>query len=334
MKRTAVLALITIVLGISMWNRSQNGKFFRQENQLLGTVVSVTFYGNQSNAKAASNEIFDDLNVINETINIFDPASEISKLNLSADKQPFVCSDLLWDFIQAGRKAYKVTEGRFDVSVAPLMTLWGLHKKQDVWPSKALVTEALTKVGLNKIKFDDEKHSVFFSKQGMKLDFGGLVKGIALDRCRKVMEKHGVEVGLVNLGGNIYCTEKAPDGRESFFVGIKNPSAGLSDTIKVNGCFVATSGDYERFTSIEGKRIAHIINPLTGYPVDKIASVSVITQNGFNSDLFSTTLFIDRKSMVNQLKVIEPTLEYMVIMHKDDGYIYESLGKKWHKDMK
>ena len=334
MKRTVILALITIALGFSMWSRSQNGKFFRQENQLLGTVVSVTFYGNQSNAKAASDEIFDDLYAINETINIFDAKSEISKLNLIAAKQPFVCSDLLWGFIQEGRKAYDLTEGRFDVSVAPLMNLWGLHKKQNHWPSKGLVAETLTRVGLNKIKFNNQNQSVMFTVPGMKLDFGGLVKGVALDRCRRVMQKYEIEVGLVNLGGNIYCTKKAPDGRESFLVGIKNPSAGLSDTVKVNGCFVATCGDYERFTSIEGRRVSHIINPLTGYPVEKVASVSVITQAGVNSDLFSTTLFIDRKHVLNRLKSVEPGLEYMVIIHKDDGYVYETLGKKWHKDIK
>ena len=334
MKRTVILALITIALGLSMWNRSQNGKFVRQENQLLGTVVSLTFYGNQSNAKAASDEIFDDLYKINETINIFDAKSEISQLNRTAASQPFVCSDLLWGFIQEGRKAYTLTDGRFDVSVAPLMSLWGLHKKQNHWPSKALVAEALSKVGLNKIKFDDQKQSVKFSVPGMKLDFGGLVKGIALDRCRQIMQKHGIEVGLANLGGNIYCTSKAPEGRDSFLVGIKNPSAGLSDTIKVNGCFVATSGDYERYTSIDGRRIAHIINPLTGYPVEQVAAVSVITQTGVDSDLFSTTLFVDRKHTLNRLKSVEPGLEYMVIIHKAGGYIYETLGKKWHKDLR
>jgi len=334
MKRTIILALITLVLGFSMWNRSQNGKFVRQENQLLGTVVSVTFYGNQSKAKAASDEIFEELYRINEAINIFNPQSEISKLNRTAAQKPFVCSDLLWAFMVEARRGYDLTEGRFDVSVAPLMNLWGLHKKQNHWPSKELVKETLSRVGLNKVKFDDQKQSVKFTVKGMKLDFGGLVKGMALDRCRQIMKKHGIEVGLANLGGNIYCTPKAPEGRASFLVGIKNPSAGLSDTIKVNGCFVATSGDYERFTTIEGRRVSHIINPLTGYPVEGVASVSVVTQEGVNSDLFSTSLFIDRNHILNRLKSVEPGLEYMVIIHKDNGFVYETSGKKWHKDLK
>ncbi len=333
MKRNAVVLLLVAIIGAVFILNPKETRFFRQENQLLGTSVSVTFYGKDKNLEVVSNAVFKMLYDIENTINIFDPNSEISRLNRSASEQPFVCSDELWSFILAGRQSYEVSDGLFDVSVAPLMTLWGIHRKQNHWPNEDKVNATVKLVGLNKITFDDQTQSVFFQKKGMKLDFGGLVKGIALDRSRKIMEQFGLKIGLVNLGGNVYCSKEVPEGRAFFNIGIKNPDHGLSDVISVKDCFVATSGDYERFTYLDGRKVSHIINPLTGYPVEQVASVSVITKSGIHSDLFSTALFINRKKLEKKLLALEPTLEYMVITHNEsDGFSYETHGKNWNKE--
>ena len=325
-----VLLLVLALFAISC----DSSKPYQRQAFLLGTSVSVTFYGDRGVAKEASNEIFEFIQELHNCVNIYDEKSELSKLNTVAHEKPVVCSELLWDILQDARFGYEVSDGYFDVTSGPLMKLWGFHRKRSSWPTEAEVAEVLKKVGLSKVIFDDKARSVSFKEKGMVLDFGGIAKGYALDKCKLIAEKYGISTGLIDLGGNVYCFPTAPKGREFYNVGIRHPRKnGLHDALQLKDSFVATSGDYERFVEIDGKRVTHIVNPKTGYPVEKVASVSVVTKKGVYSDIFSTAIFVGGKEISEKLVKRYPSTQYMIVgVEGNSNFDFSLHGDVWHKE--
>ncbi len=331
MKKAVCLIFISMVL--MSCKRSAESPYVMQK-LLLGTSVAVKFYAPEAQASKAANEIFDFLQQLHDTVNVFDKESEISRLNRSAGIKPFKCSDLLWDILQAGRRGYEISEGCFDISTGPLMRLWGFHRKRSQWPSELEIAKVKALVGLDKVKFNDAEKSVAFSVEGMYLDFGGIAKGFALDRCRQIAEDNGIVCGVIDLGGNVYCFSTPPEEREFYNVGIRKPrNGGFSDVLKIKNRFVATSGDYERFTFIDGKRVTHIVDPRTGLPIENRGSVSVVTAGGVESDIFSTAIFVGGEVMAKKLVGKNPELQYMIIDFQENGkFKYSVFGDVWHKE--
>lgn len=254
---------------------------------------------------------------VEKVCNFFDPSSELSRLNATAHEKPFACSKDMWELLTLSREWYEKTGGAFDVTISPLMKLWGFYTKEKKLPSEAEIRAAKKLCGLNKVKFDDEKKTVFFPVKGMSLNFGGIAKGWALDRAVAALKKRHPEVmeGFLNLGGNIVCFGGKFKG------GVRDPfdRKKVCATAPVNGdAAMATSGNMERFVTINGKEYGHIIDPVTGRPVSDRISVTVITKTGVESDVLSTAIFVKGygfagkfphvKTLVLQRDAKDPTL--------------------------
>ena len=183
------------------------------------------------------------------------------------------------------------------------MKLWGLHGKRTTLPAAQDIADALARVGLSKVEFDDTERTVRFSNAQMYLDFGGIAKGYALESAAATARRCGVSSGLIDLGGNILCLENPPPGRSAYSIGIRNPfdPASLLGTIEVTDAAVATSGNYERYVEIEGRIIHHIVDPATGRPVPDVAGVTVMTPRGIDSDVFSTAVFVRGEDLIARL---------------------------------
>lgn len=278
------------------------------EFEIFSTYARLTFWAEESRADSAYRSITAYTRLLHDTINVYDDTSELSRLNQSACEAPFTCSDELWSILQAARYAYRETSGAFDISVGPLMSLWGFHRHRLTWPTEAELNEALEHVGLDKVIFDDAAHSVRFTVPGMHLDLGGIAKGYALDRVAEIAREHGIRSALIDLGGNIGCSPALPPGRDSFVIGIRDPVANddLAGRVSVRGMAVATSGNYEKHVEIEGRKVAHIIDPRTGQPVTHFASVTVITPRGVDSDVFSTGVFVQGQELIDHLRQKSP----------------------------
>lgn len=256
---------------------------------------------------ARSDALFTELNhqlrLLHDCINAYDPDSELSGLNRNAATAPVICSPMLWDILMSAREAWHISDGTFDVTIGPLMQLWGFYGKQQTAPSQDEIQAARQKVGLDKVRFDEQQRSVAFSVPGMRIDFGGIAKGYALDLACKILTQHGADIFLLDLGGNIACSATPPPGREAFTIGIRNPYARdtLLGTMSLRGHSVATSGNYERFRFIDGKRVGHIMDPRSGLPCAYIDGVSAVTTNGLLSDVFSTAVFVGRQDLARSL---------------------------------
>ena len=204
------------------------------------------------------------------------------------------------------RDGWRDSDGLFDVTVGPLLGLWGFHAKRSTWPTDDEIAAAKAKVGFDKLALDETAHSVRFGVNGMRLDFGGIAKGFALSKAIAVVKRHGLKSYLIDLGGNIYCSEKAPKRREAFAIGVRNPRAGGENVgvVSMSDCCIATSGDYERYRIIAGKKVGHLMDPRTGQPcggAEGLGGVTVVVRNPTLSDVYSTTAFVGGEAVAKRL---------------------------------
>jgi len=262
---------------------------------IMGTFARTVIYGKTELAEKANDKISEVFSLVEKKCNIFDPESEIFQLNKTAYARAFKCSPLLWNMFNSSRYAYNVSSGTFDVSARPLMQLWGFYRKRgDTLPSAKEIKEAQAKTGLNKIVFDDKKHTVRFTVPGMSIDFGGIAKGIAVQVAAKKIKEMGIKNAMIDLGGNIYCLGGPPAPRKFYSIAIRDPLVknAICGKLLLRDQAVATSGNYERYVTINGRHYTHIMNPKTGKPVEDMLSVSVLSPNAGDSDFLSTSIFI------------------------------------------
>lgn len=297
-----LIALIAILVSCCVISNSHSNPETKRESfvfQTMGTVASFTFEDSDSNSFRKNCTIarkqFD--RILN-VANLYDKNSELVRLNNSAYEKDFICSNLLWQMILEAEKAYYFTGGAFDITVKPLMDVWGFYRKKGKIPSDEEIKAALQKVGFNKLHLDKKRKSLRFTVPGMALDLGGIAKGFALDLAAEKISPSGR--CILNLGGNL----KFSGGKHPFYVGIKNPSSPdklFPHRIEVpTGFAVSTSGDYERFIKYNGKLYGHIIDPLSGYPVSGKFSATVVIPSAARADWLSTAVFLKGQSLADK----------------------------------
>ena len=285
---------------------------------VFNTPCSVTFWGCDTSAwDTALAELLQAMQSINDCLNVYDEKSELSRLNATAADAPFKCSDQLWDVLAAAREAWRRTEHAYDPSVGPLMRLWGFHAKRETVPTQEEIDAALETVGLGKVVFDDAAKSVMFSVKGMSLDCGGIAKGYGCDVAAAILKRHDINTYIIDLGGNLMLSETPPRGQKAFHVAIRDPrkKGGIhSDGQECKGVAVATSGNYERSRIIDGRRVGHIMDPVTGRPGGEFfVSVTAITPKGVDSDAFSTAGFVRGEPLMNKLSGEMPGTSFTII---------------------
>jgi FAD:protein FMN transferase len=278
----------------------------------MGTVATVTLpASDKNNLTRCVWSMSGDLKELEGLFSIYNPGSEISRLNSLPPKQVLSVSPATLDLLQVTRKYHNISKGCFDPTIMPLMELWGLKQRiaPATLPDPGAVSNAMALVGYRHLVITNA--AVGMNKAGVRLDFGGIAKGYAVDVCISNLAAQGVADVMVDLGGNIRCLG-APSDHRQWKIGVRNPfyKEQIVGTINLpSGMAVATSGDYERFVVIDGKRYTHIIDPRTGHPVEGMAGVTVISPTATESDAMSTSLFVlgmkDSEPVLRQLKTTE-----------------------------
>ena len=269
---------------------------------VMGTICECRIDMPERKFKAALAEIRSAFDDVLKIANLHDKTSELSRLNASAHIKPFVCSEELYYLLNQSREAYRISEKRFDISVKPLMDLWGFYRKQGKTPSQQQINDAKILCGLDKVVFNDAERTVFFPEKGMAFDLGGIAKGYALDAAVKRLAPFSRHIsrGTINLGGNIFLLGE----KESYRVGIKDPSdpQKIKEVITVSSQHaVSSSGDYERFVLLDGKKYGHIIDPASGTPALRNYAATAVAKTGIASDWMSTVLFLGGEDFKNKL---------------------------------
>jgi len=280
----------------------------------MGTVARMSFYASEPEAERAAAAVRAVFAAVEAACSRHDPASELARLNREAAERPFVCGGMLWMVLREARRAWELSEGAFDVTVDPLMRVWGFYRKRGGEPpSDAEIAAARQSVGLPLVRFDDAARSVFFLRRGMAIDLGGIAKGYAADLAAEAVVRLGVRRGVIDLGGNLRFLPEPPPGASAYTVAIRRPdgsgeTAPGTFTVPPGGA-VSTSGSYERFIEYRGRRMGHLIDPATGYPGERRGSVTVSAPLAVTADWLSSAVYLRGGKLADALKRRLPGVE-------------------------
>lgn len=305
----------------SLNNTVSSGQSF-----LLGTLVQFVAYG--ENAKIAIEEAIDRLNDIDDKMSVFKPSSEVSIINKNAGIRPNKISlDTLF-VIKKSIEYSVLTEGAIDITIRPLINLWAIGSDSERIPTESEINKIVSLVDYTDL-FIDEDNSVTLLYKNQAIDLGGIAKGYAADESRDIFKKYNVKSALINLGGNIFALGNKQDNT-LWNIGIQNP---LSDRgeyvgiISVSNKSVVTSGNYEKFFEVDGKRYSHLIDPRTGYPSSNgIISATIVSSDSIACDALTTAIYIlgieKSINLINKLQNIE------AVIITEDKKIYFTPGIK------
>lgn len=268
----------------------------KQTFLIMGTVASISISPDSPADMAnVSSLISRTLSELEEKMSAHRSDSDVSMINAKAGQSPVAVSPDTLNLLHLTKYYCEISQGAFDPTVGPLMEAWGL-KGAAPTPRQPLddrvITGLLDLVDWRNLSLSES--TAFLEKPNMELDLGGIAKGYSVDVCCHLLLGLGVQNALVDVGGNMRSLGFR-DGTRPWIVGVRDPfrAGRLLGAISLsNGEAVASSGNYERFITIAGKRYAHIMDPRTGRPVEGMASVTVVSHSAAEADALSTTLFV------------------------------------------
>jgi thiamine biosynthesis lipoprotein len=265
----------------------------RTERSLMGTVWMVGISGGDEQAgKIASNAALDEVARLEAILSEWRPDSEVSHVNAQAGIAPVHVGEELMTCVKASLAVARWSDGAFDISWAALRDLWTFGPDvQHVPPTKEAVRARMPLWNWHNIIVDEAKSTIFLKVRGMQIGLGGIAKGYALDRAADIIKKAGFNDFLIFGGGQVLV--HGLRGKRMWRVGIQHPrDASYFAFVDATDASVSTSGDYEHSYFYQGKRYHHIIDPATGFPSEKTASVTVIASTGLWADAVDTAVFI------------------------------------------
>jgi len=222
-----------------------------------------------------------------------------------------VVSRETFGLIERSVRLSRLTQGAFDITYGSIdRRLWNFDVTMTSLPDKLTAKKMIRLINYRNILLDDEGCTVMLKEKGMRIGFGGIGKGYAAEQAKKVMRTMGVDSGIVNASGDLAVWGDQPDG-SPWTIGIVDPNARgqVFSWLNVTNMAVATSGNYEKYILVDGKRYSHTINPRTGLPVTGIKSVTIICPNAEFADAIATPVMImgigPGLDMINQLKNVE-----------------------------
>jgi thiamine biosynthesis lipoprotein len=244
---------------------------------------------------------------IEALLTTFKDDSQTNKINDAAGVRPVVVDREVFDLIQRSIRISALTQGAFDITYGSVdKRLWNFDQNMKTLPDPKLARTAVRLINYKNIILEPSELSVFLKHKGMRIGFGGIGKGYAADRAKKLLTSLGVKSGVVNASGDLVVWGSQPDGRP-WTIGIADPDTKIPfSSIPLKEMAIATSGNYEKFVTINGKRYSHTIDPKTGLPVTGVKSVSIISPMAELSDALATPVMVMGLKagidMINQMK--------------------------------
>ena len=267
---------------------------------VMGTFARVV-------AVAADSEIADnaieaalaEIENVDKLMSDYKSDSEISRVNRDGFTRAVAVSEPTYEVLKRSIEFSKLTGGAFDITVGPLVDLWRSAKKKSAVPGEEELAAAKAKVGFEKLILDENNRTAKFAVEGMRLDLGAIGKGYAVDKAIEAAQRAGALGAMVDLGGHIRCFGKPPKGKSKWSIGLQNPKVNKNTdesdlllVLKLDNAAVATSGDYQQFVLIEGRRYSHIINRQTGTGAEGLSSVTIIADSATDADALATAVSV------------------------------------------
>lgn len=285
--RAALAALFICLLAAC----SRAPEAYRQESYVFGTRVELTLYAADQDAAAhAAAAVLAELDRLHRQLHAWAPDSEVAAANRAlASGQPFTPSPELAELLHKGQRLEVLSDALFSPAIGALVAAWGFHA--DSYAARLPAADRLAALLAARPRLADihwQGPQIVAHKPALQLDFGGMAKGWALDRARRQLLKAGISSALLNIGGNIMALGHKPDG-SPWRVGIRHPrrAAAMLSLALNDGEALGTSGDYQRYFELGGRRYCHLIDPRDGNADCRVQSVSVLARPGSDAGLLS-----------------------------------------------
>jgi len=304
---------------------------------VMGTFSRIVVLArSEAAAQACIAAAFEQQRRVDELMSNYQEDSELSRVNRLAFQEPVPVSEETFAVLEKAKQYSEFSEGAFDVTVGPLGELWHAAGEANVPPTEAQIAEARGKVGYEKLLLDPQARTVRFAVEGMRLDLGGIAKGYAIDLSVQALKKRGAVGGMVDIGGDVMCFGAPGKDRDAWVVGLQDPTVAPDDLgtdklllkLQVSDAAVTTSGDYRRFTQIQGQKESHIMDRRSGHGASKLVSVTVIAPDAIGADALATAVSV--LGQEKGLALIEslPDTEAIVIPHAAEAEAIFSSGAK------
>lgn len=308
--RKPYLIIAVVVAVIGAYQLSRKEPLYHTQSYIFGTLVDISIYDeNEDHARAVSNQILQDFQTLHNRLHAWKPISEgnpsdLGKINMGFERNRRIVNvnHDVYAMLADSKNLSIKSNGLFNPAIGHLISAWGFQR--DEFSPVSVNERQIKKLVDSNPNMNDivlEHNTAYSKNRDVKLDLGGYAKGYALDVANQYLRKEHVNNALINIGGNIIAIGQ--HGDKPWRVGIQHPRAPTAiATIDLpDGWGVGTSGDYQRYFMLNGKRYCHIIDPRTGYPAQHTQSVTVLvppqpinqTQAGVLSDVASKPIFIE-----------------------------------------
>lgn len=322
--RLLFVLLLILPLSACLFDRAPEVVVLTGET--MGTTYSVAVVDPPKgvNAKVLGSKIDTVLADVNAKMSNWDPASEVSLFNAAESTDPVAISPDFATVMTAANRVHALSEEKFDVTLAPLIELWGFGPKRpgEPIPDDAAISAALEAVGQS-TKLTLGEGTLAKSRPDVSVNLSAIAKGYGVDRIADVIEDEGVDRYVVEIGGDLYA--RGLNGEDApWTIGIEQPDAttrAVDSIIALEDKGLATSGDYRNFFEEDGVRYSHIIDPTTGRPiVHGTASVTVVAESAMMADALATA-FLVLGSEAGLPIAREAGMSVMFIDRSGDGFV-------------
>lgn len=300
-KSISFILLFLIIFSFCSCSFNSYNSLETSEIFVMNTYVSQKVYG-KNNLKAIS-KVNSTLKELESKLSLYVDGSSIDKINKNAGVTFVKVDSFTYDLIEKSLEYCKLSDGMFDITIAPLTKLWGITTENPKVPTNEEISKSQELVDYHKVILNKADKSIMLKENNMEIDLGGIAKGYVCKVVKDIYNQFNIKSALISIGGNVYVHGKKPN--ESLFsLGIRDPLGNANDIvgkIDVKDKVVATTGGYERFFEKDGEVFHHILDIKTGFPVkNDILSVTIISDDGGLSDFLSTALFIAGKEKINK----------------------------------
>lgn len=297
----------------------------------MGNIFNVSIQASDPEyAEQCLDAAIAEIQRIEKLLTTFDDSSQTNQINALAGIEPVQVDREVFEIIRRSLRISELTQGAFDITYGSIdKSLWNFDRQMTSLPDVQTAKKMVRLINYKNVLLDHDNSTVFLKHRGMRIGFGGIGKGYAADRAKKILIDRGVSSGIVNAAGDLTAWGNQLNGNP-WTISIADPKTKLPFSyLNLTDLSVATSGNYEKYVTIQGKRYSHTINPKTGMPVSGIKSVTIISPYAELSDAMATPVMVMGKvaglDMINQMKDIA------CIVIDDDDVIHTSNNISIHE---
>lgn len=299
MKKTISLVLsLVLLLSLFGCSNSKYSKYSKSFLDLFDTASSVTAYDiSQSEFDKKYEELYAQIkkySMLFDIYNSYDKLKNLKYINENACKSPIKVDAEIIELLTFGKDVYKQTKGLVNIAMGSVLSIWHYYREEGKsLPSRDILIDASKHTDIDDLIIDADKSTVYFKDSELKLDVGAIAKGYVCNKIYQFITDNDLwQSAVISLGGNIITVGNKPDNTD-FIIGIENPNSSeyLDKVIANDKTSVVTSGSYQRYYTVGGKKYCHIIDKNTLFPADYFTSVTVICNNSALADAYSTALF-------------------------------------------